>query len=171
SCRGPAVRWAKSELTLALLPAKARLTPALAQLLDQALDQAIAQINGAGAGIRLTRTDRAGADIRVYVSAAQPGDSMAAQPGLSAPGVMGVGYSTIWWNDSNRITAATILISTGMEAHDMQSVVLEEVFQALGPRFDVAGRAYEGVSILSQSSNATLTIEGQDARLLRWIYP
>jgi hypothetical protein len=53
----------------------------------------------------------------------------------------------------------------------MASVVLEEVFQTLGPRFDIEGAAYEGVSILSQTSNATTRIIGQDARLLRWLYP
>jgi hypothetical protein len=171
ACRGPTVRWAKPSLAVALLPSDARLSPDLARLLDRSIDQAIAQINGAGAAITLRRSDRSHGDIRLYVSAAQPGETMLAQPGLTAPGVMGVGYSTIWWNNREEITAATILISTAMEAHDMQSVVLEEIFQALGPRFDVQGRAYEGVSILSQDSNATLTIEGQDARLLRWLYP
>lgn len=171
ACQGPKVRWAKPQLTLALLPGDAVLVPSMQRLLDQALDHALAQINSAGAGIALRRTDRRGADIRVYVSAAQPGETMVSRPGISAPGIMGVGYSTIWWNARDEITEATILISTAMEAHDMQSVVLEEVFQALGPRFDVQGSAYEGVSILSQDSNATVTIEGQDARLLRWLYP
>jgi hypothetical protein len=171
ACRGPTVRWAKASLTVALLPSDARLSSDLARLLDRSIDQAIARINGAGAAISLRRSDRTHADIRLYVSAAQPGETMLAQPGLTAPGVMGVGYSTIWWNNRQEITAATILISTAMEAHDMQSVVLEEIFQALGPRFDVQGRAYEGVSILSQDSNATVTIEGQDAALLRWLYP
>lgn len=170
-CRGPSVRWTKPALTVALLPSDAQLSPDLARLLDLSLDQAIAQINASGARLTLTRGTDPGADIRLFVSAAQPGDAMRAEPGLTAPGTMGVGYSTIWWNGRNQITAATILISTAMEAHDMQSVVLEELFQALGPRFDVQGKAYEGVSILSQDSNATVTIEGQDAALLRWIYP
>ncbi|WP_395542789.1 DUF2927 domain-containing protein [Neotabrizicola sp. sgz301269] len=171
ACRGPTVRWAKTALTVALLPSDASLSADLSRLLDRSLDQAIAQINGAGADLTLTRGTGPGADIRLYISAAQPGDAMRAEPGLTAPGTMGVGYSTIWWNGRNEITAATILISTAMEAHDMQSVVLEELFQALGPRFDVQGRAYEGVSILSQDSNATTVIEGQDAALLRWLYP
>ena len=38
-------------------------------------------------------------------------------------------------------------------------------------RFDIEGKAYEGLSILSQTSNQTTAIRGQDARLLRWLYP
>lgn len=170
-CQGPVVRWRKRRLDVALVPTDASLPPDLAALLETSIDDAIAQINGAGSALQLRLSTRAAADIRIRVSAAQPGDSMQSVAGISAEGIMGVGYSTIWWNRRQEIVEATILISTAIEAHDLQSVVLEEIFQTLGPRFDVEGAAYEGVSIIAQDSNATLTIEGQDARLLQWLYP
>jgi hypothetical protein len=43
--------------------------------------------------------------------------------------------------------------------------------QSLGFLYDIEGQAYDGVSILSQTSNATTTIAGQDAALLRLHYP
>jgi hypothetical protein len=170
-CQGPTVRWAKRRVTLALIPSDAALSSELADLLDRSIDDAVIQINRVRSALRLRRTDRPDADIRIQVTASQPGDEMLAVEGISAPGIMGVGYSTIWWNGRQEIVEAVILISTAMEVHDMRSVVLEEIFQSLGPRFDVEGMAYEGVSILSQDSNATVTIEGQDARLLHWLYP
>jgi Protein of unknown function (DUF2927) len=84
---------------------------------------------------------------------------------------MGVGYMTVWSDDADHITEAVILISTTISEADMTSVVLEEITQSLGILYDIENPWYEGVSILSQTSNATTTIEGQDAALLRWLYP
>lgn len=84
---------------------------------------------------------------------------------------MGVGYMTVWSDENNLITEAVILISTAITDQDLTSVMLEEMTQSLGILYDIENPAYEGVSILSQTSNATTTIEGQDAALLRWLYP
>lgn len=172
-CAGPTLRWRRSVITLAFLPDAVETPDGFAAHLDETLDHAIREINRSGAGLRIRRDDARGraADIRVMPSLRLNGDIMTDEPGISAAGIMGVGYMTFWWNGRNEITEATILISTAILPEDMESVVLEEVFQTLGPRFDIDGAAYEGVSILSQTSNATTRITGQDARLLRWLYP
>nr|WP_240335448.1 DUF2927 domain-containing protein [Pseudotabrizicola algicola] len=84
---------------------------------------------------------------------------------------MGVGYATVWSTPDNRITEASILISAQISPADIVSVVLEEIYQSTGPLFDIDSPAYEGVSILSQNANSTVTIAGQDAALLRHLYP
>lgn len=170
-CTGPVPRWPKRLVTLAILPGETDLPEGFAGNLDAAVDEAIAQINRTGADIRIRRVGGRRADIRVIPTALEEGDRLEDVPGHSAAGIMGVGYMTYWWNGRQEITEATILISTAIIPGDMRSVVLEETFQTLGPRFDIEGKAYEGVSILSQTSNQTTTIRGQDARLLRWLYP
>jgi hypothetical protein len=82
-----------------------------------------------------------------------------------------VGFATVWSGEDNIITEAVILISTHIEPADLTSVMLEEMTQTLGFIHDIEGPAYEGVSILSQTSNATTKITGQDAALLRLHYP
>ena len=170
-CTGPVLRWPKRVVTLAILPGETDLPDGFADSLGETVDEAIAQINRTGAGIRIRRVEGQKADICVIPTAMKDGDRLEDVAGLSAAGIMGVGYMTYWWNGRNEITEATILISTAIIPGDMRSVVLEETFQTLGPRFDIEGKAYEGLSILSQTSNQTMAIRGQDARLLRWLYP
>lgn len=171
ACRDPVVRWPKRELTISLLPSDLPPPAGFNHRLSRAIDRAIDEINAVEAGIHLRRVPQSWADIRVSPSDIPEGEVLEDVPGFTASGVMGVGYVSYWWNDQAEITTASILISTTILDSDLQSVMLEELFQALGPRFDVESPAYEGVSILSQSSNETLTIAGQDARLLLWLYP
>lgn len=170
-CVHPVVTWPKTELTLTILPPQVETGLIFRLLLATTVDYALVQINGAGAGLTIRRVPGPDADIRLTVTDAQEGDVMEEVPGLSGPGVMGVGYATLWWTQDNKITDASILISSQITPNDIVSVVLEEIFQTTGPLFDIDSPAYEEVSILSQTSNATVTIAGQDARLLRYLYP
>lgn len=171
TCRSPTVRWSQPSLRVALLPGTSAAEAATGQRISPALDAAIATINRVNAGVTLTRVTEDDADIRIRTVDVREGTQMQDVPGTSAPGVMGVGYVTLWWNGADQITDASILFSTDITTADLSSVVLEELFQSLGPRFDIEGTGYEGVSILSQTSNVTTTIADQDAELLRWLYP
>jgi hypothetical protein len=170
-CKGAILRWRGTEITVALLPGDTPREAATSARIAPALDRAIAVINRVGSGLTLRRVRGPKADIRVHPTDLPEGTRLSDEPGFSAPGNMGVGYVTIWSDDADRITEASILFSSDITDTDLPSVVLEELFQSLGPRFDIEGPAYEGVSILSQTSNATLDILGQDAALLRWLYP
>ncbi|MDO9640958.1 MAG: hypothetical protein Q7J44_20695 [Pseudotabrizicola sp.] len=170
-CRQPPVTWGKQSLTLAVVPSDAQSGLLFRMLLSASVDYAIAQINGAGSALSITRIAGPEADIRLSLTDATDGSQIAEVPGMSGAGVMGVGYATLWWTPDHKITEASILISTSITPGEIVSVVLEEIFQATGPVFDIDAAAYEGVSILSQTSNATVTIAGQDARLLRHLYP
>jgi hypothetical protein len=171
TCRGPTVRWHHPEITVALLPGATPDERTTAARVDPVLDRAIAKINATGSGLTLRRTAGHKAHIRVRPTDIPEGSVLADTPGISVAGIMGVGYVSLWWSAPNEISEASILLSTSISDADLSSVVLEELFQSLGPRFDIEGPAYEGVSILSQTSNATLAIVGQDAALLKWLYP
>jgi serine/threonine protein phosphatase PrpC len=69
------------------------------------------------------------------------------------------------------ITEASVLIAEDIAIEDLRSVMLEELFQTLGFIYDIENRYYEGRSILSQDSNATTTLIGQDRKALRRLYP
>jgi hypothetical protein len=170
-CAAPAVIWPRTGLTLTVIPPPPEKGLIFRLLLSLSVDYAIDRINAAGSGLTITRSTDPAADIRLSVTDAVDGTRMPDEPGLSGSGVMGVGYTTVWSGTDNRISDASILISASISPTEIVSVVLEEIFQATGPLFDIDGPAYEGVSILSQNSNATVTIAGQDARLLRWLYP
>jgi hypothetical protein len=170
-CKETTLRWGRASLTVALMPGETPSEARTATRISPELDRAIDRINQVGSGLTLRRIEGPDADIRVQPTDLPEGTALSDVPGFSAPGIMGVGYVSLWANDADEITNATILFSTDISDDDLRSVVLEELFQSLGPRFDIEGPAYEGVSILSQTSNATLDILGQDAALLRWLYP
>lgn len=171
ACRAATLRWPRSPLTLRVAASDDPVPPGFEARLQRAAARAITQINGTGAGIALDLTDADSADITIRPTALAEGTELAEVPGFSGTGIMGVGYMTVWSDETDAIVEAVILISTEITEDDLPSVMLEEITQALGFRFDIEGPTYEGVSILSQTSNATVTIEGQDAALLRLHYP
>lgn len=171
ACRGPSLRWAKTDLSLRIARATGPGPRGFADRMRSAAVLAVAQINRAGAGITVHMTDAATADITILPTHLGPGAVLTEVPGMSGAGIMGVGYMTVWSDETDTITEAAILISTSIAEGEVRSVMLEEITQSLGFLYDIDGPAYEGVSILSQTSNATVTLEGQDVALLRLHYP
>ena len=172
SCQGPSVRWPQAQVTLAMHPDTGGMDRALSARVSQAVDAAITAINGVGAGVRLVRDDRKrNPNILLRRVKLREGDRTKGIPNVPDNEAIGVGYSTVWWQKNRDLTKATILISAYIQPRDVASVVLEEVFQSLGFRYDVEGSYYQTRSILAQDSNATTQIKGQDAAILRLHYP
>ena len=171
-CQGRFVRWDQPIVTLAMPPADGNMDPALADQIDTALDQAIATLNAARAGIRLQRAvSTTPPDIMIYRVGLKEGDRTNGIPGMTDGLEIGVGYMQINWDDALHITDGTIVIAADIDPKDVRSVVLEEVTQSLGFLFDIENPYYEGVSIFSQDSNETTAIAGQDRAILRLHYP
>ena len=172
ACRKDPIFWTRKTLTVRLLRPQAGFPRSLVPRLDRALDQAIASINAAGAGITLVRDDRRpGADIIVTPSALFEGEETRGIARMADGQVIGVGLMQLWWNARNRATQASILIAADISPRDLPSVMLEELFQSLGFLYDLDNPYYNGRSILAQDSNATLTIAGQDQIALLRHYP
>lgn len=171
-CDGPMVRWAKSRLSLSLAAPAKRYPPALARKVSAELDRAIAEINKAGANLQITRDDSLrDPDIIVSLPALSEGEKTRNIPRMPDGHPIGVGFMWLWWNERAQITEASMLISEDITDADLRSVVLEELFQCLGFLYDIENRYYEGRSILSQDSNETTRITGQDRMILRKHYP
>lgn len=172
TCQAPRVRWAKRKITVGVAPAERGYPKELAAKVSRALDAAISQINGAGANLRLVRNDDLEEpDIIVSLPTLSEGQRTRRIPRMPDGEKIGVGFMWLWWDDDHEITEATLLIAEDITDQDLPSVVLEELFQCLGFLFDIENPYYEGRSILSQNSNATTTIAGQDKKLLRLLYP
>jgi hypothetical protein len=143
--------------------------PARAAQVDAALDAAITQINGAGAGLSLRRVpDNSPALIRLSIRSPATIELIAEGRGArSAP----AGMVLFTPPEPDRIVGATILISSDIPLFQVNSVVLEEVTQSLGLVFDIDNPAYDRRSIFSQERNSVTVITGQDAAILRLHYP
>ena len=171
-CQGPFVRWDQPIVTVAMPPADPAMDAELAAEIDKALDQAIAALNAARAGITLQRgISRQPPDIMVYRIGLKEGERTKNIPGMTDGLEIGVGYMQINWDDALNITDGTIVIAADIAPEDVRSVVLEELAQSLGFLFDIENPYYEGVSIFSQDSNETISITGQDRAILRLHYP
>lgn len=171
-CDGPVVRWSQARITLALATPSRRYPAALAAKVSAALDHAIDEINSAGSDIRITRDDRlTEPDIIVSLPELSEGEPTRGIPRIPNGQPIGVGFMWLWWNENAEITAASMLIAEDIKEGDLPSVVLEELYQCLGFLYDIENRYYEGRSILSQDSNETTEITGQDRMALRKLYP
>lgn len=170
-CRTRPKRWPDAlsrDVTVTLLPAIEAVLPARAAEVNTALDAAIAQINAAGAAISLRRVvDNSPALIRLSIRS--PVTMALIADGSDARPPAGMVLFTPPLVD--RITGATILISSDTRLTETKSVVLEELTQALGLMYDIDNPAYERRSIFSEQRNTVTVIAGQDATALRLHYP
>lgn len=172
ACRTPPKRWPAElarDLTVSLLPDVEPVLPGRRAQVDAALDAAIAQINGAGAAVTLRRlADNSPALIRMSIRS--PATMALISEGRGAEDVPG-GMVLLLPPLADRITGATILISSDLLLTETKSVVLEELTQSLGLVYDIDSPAYDRRSIFSQRRNSVTVIAGQDATALRLHYP
>ncbi len=171
-CRSPPRRWPDQlakDLTISLLPAIEPVLPARAAEVDAALDAAIAQINAVGAAVTLRRVaDNTPALIRLSIRS--PATMALISAGRGAQDIP-AGMVMFTPPSPDRITGATILISSDVPLLQAKSVVLEELTQSLGLMYDIDNPDYDRRSIFSQDRNTVTVLMGQDATALRLHYP
>jgi hypothetical protein len=139
-------------------------------LVDAALDAAIAEINAAGAHVFLERVYTGEMDIPVHLVAAPQGGIIADTGVAELDGSdIAIGRVAIR-SRGDQIIAAAIAISQDIRRREIASVVLEELVQSLGLVTDVASPAYDQ-SIFAENGNNMTRLQGQDAAALRRHYP
>jgi Protein of unknown function (DUF2927) len=142
-------------------------------LTSQALDSAIADINSVTPALQLRRQpdrQKKPGNIDIFVSrlkAGQPingtGTSMG---GKTIEGAM----LNVTWNNVKELQHATIVFAGDLLESEVNSIVLEELAQALGPINDIRNPYYEGVSIFSEDSNEQTILGSQDRMVLKKLY-
>lgn len=175
TCALPFVRWMPGRRVSVGLD---RLPPGypapLAKAASEAIDFAIREINGAGAGISLARAagGPGSGDILVRMVAISDGD-MVGDIGIPAleGQPMGAAYVYVWWNLRNEITSAQILLADDLPIPEVYPVLLEEMTQALGFLTDIRNPAYDFDSVFAEDSNAVAHLGPQDRTALLRHYP
>jgi hypothetical protein len=169
-CTVTPVRWHRTDLTIAFGPIPDGYPPKRALRIDRALDRAIATINAAGSAIHLTRV-KGPANITLRPTLFKSGQNIHGEEGVTNGQRMGEGMFSIQPDFRGRIRSATVLLARDIKWPHVPSIVLEEITQSLGLRFDISGKAYQDISIFAQWGNSIKAIEGQDAAILRLYYP
>lgn len=139
-------------------------------IVDAAIDAAIAEINGAGANLFLERVYEGEMDIPFYLVDTPQGGTILGTGVEELDGSsIAIGRVAIRSRGED-IVAATIAISQDIRRREIASVVLEELVQSLGLVTDIASPAYE-LSIFAENGNSMTRLRGQDASALRRHYP
>ena len=175
-CIEQVVRWGgrnASDLRVVLDPIHPDYPKPLAKAMLAALDRAIAEINAAGTALTLRRVATGhAAPLTIYLTPAREGQPIY---GTGIEGIddeiIGAGLTTVWWNDANEITSATIVMAADLPVPQVQSVMLEELTQAMGLLTDIRNPQYDSISVFSEDSNTVTRLGPQDLMALRRHYP
>lgn len=172
-CAKPQIRWPEEDrlsLEVGIAQVDAGFAGYRLDLVDAAIDHAIAEINAVGAYLLLERSYESAPDIALYLVDTP-------QHGV----ITGTGVAEIDGEDlpigrvvirslGGEIQSASIAISRDIQRREIASVVLEEIVQALGLTTDVQSPAY-GHSIFNENANRVVRLRGQDAEAIRRHYP
>lgn len=175
-CETEVVRWSEAAaegLRIAIAPVPGDYPEALAELMDRALDEVIAEINGAGAAVRLMRADKkAWPQMVIHLTGATEGEPIRGTGITGVDGeIIGAALVTVWWDDYNRITDAVIVMAADLPPGEVVPVLLEEITQGLGLLTDIRNPYYNGTSVFSEDSNSARVLAPQDRLALRMHYP
>ncbi|MFT5870946.1 MAG: hypothetical protein ACI8TF_003077 [Paracoccaceae bacterium] len=173
ACRKPEIRWPQG-LRTALRVGIAQIDVGFASyrldLVDQALDAAILEINTLGVDLGLERVFEPPFDIPIYLTDAPQGGVVRGTGVPELDGVqIAIGRVAIR-SRAGTIQSAAIAISQDIRRREVASIVLEELVQAMGLPTDIRSPAYRD-SIFSEEGNSVVWLRGQDAEALRRHYP
>lgn len=139
-------------------------------IVDAAIDAAIAEINGAGAHLFLERVYEGEMDVPFYLVDTPQGGTITGTGVEELDGSsIAIGRVAIR-SRGGEIVASTIAISQDIRRREIASVILEELVQSLGLVTDIASPAY-ALSIFAENGNSMTRLRGQDASALRRHYP
>lgn len=172
-CAKPLIRWPetrRAELRVGIADVAPSFPGYKLDLVDRAVDSAIAEINAAGAGLRLTRVYEGTVDIPLYLVATPQGARITGTSIAELDGSEMAIARVALRSRGGAILSAAIAISQDIRRREIASVVLEELVQSLGLPTDIDSPAYTR-SIFSEADNATVWLRGQDAAALRRHYP
>jgi hypothetical protein len=172
-CAKPMIRWPERrrlQLRVGIAGIADSFPSYKLDLVDLAVDDAIAEINASGADLFLTRVYEGDVDVPLYLVDTPQGGTI---DGTSLSDLDGAEIAiarVAMRSRGTEIVAAAIAISQDIRRQEIASVVLEELVQAMGLPTDIDGPTYQG-SIFAEYANSTVWLRGQDAAALRRHYP
>lgn len=172
-CAKPVIRWPETrrlQLRVGIAAIADSFPSYKLDLIDQAIDDAIAEINASGAALFLRRAYEGELDIPIYLVDTPQGGRIEGTGIAELDGADIAIARVALRSRGGDIVAAAIAISEDIRRREIASVVLEELVQAMGLPTDIASPAYDR-SIFSETANSTVWLRGQDAAALRRHYP
>ena len=164
----------RGNLTVGVMAIEDAFPEDLAAAAAGALVQAIEEINGVNAGIRLVQVSKGTPNIKVFFVSGKirGGGSNAKTVTAFALAEGASGMALVYpGRRKGSIARAEIYISDVIPKSLLRAVVLEELVQSLGLLTDIHNRYYNKRSVFSEVGSSTNKLRGQDAKALLLHYP
>lgn len=174
TCKTNIPRWSKRKrqlLTVAINKTQVGFPLENLRLVQNAVNKAIVELNSVEGDFKLSRSPSSKADIEIILLNTPRG-----QKPKNAGGFFNARKidraNMVLLTLGGTIFAARIVISQDIEPNYIDRVILEEITQALGPRWDILNPYYHTRSIFSQTTDPSVKRLGvQDQNALRMHYP
>ena len=175
ACQTDIYKWSaakRTSITIGIVSVDANYPASAAEAARAAVQNAVAQINGAGAGVRLKLLASGKPDIEVRLTTETIRSDRQAEDAADLLRSMGMDSFMQWTYDgrTKALTKARLALSDELEPREMASVVLKQTLVGLGLRPNLQNRFYQNRSIFSARGRRVKGIEGQDATVLRMHY-
>lgn len=170
-CTKPFYKWDRAILTVGIVQRDAPFLGGKIKRADAAVVRAVQHLNAVNMGITL-RQSADSPDIAIYLLDTARGEKISSKQGNPLNGHVMANAITTLDVDGGLIKGASIAVSRTMRIRQYESVMLEEITQALGLITDISNPYYRSRSILSQNADNSLKILGdQDKIALIRHYP
>ncbi|QUJ75289.1 DUF2927 domain-containing protein [Sulfitobacter albidus] len=169
-CAKPFIRWGKSVVTVGLVTRDPAYLGGKLKRAEASVERAIQRLNATGMAVQLNASDDT-PDIAIHLLDTPRGAQMQGT-GTPLDGLTLANALTRLTVRAGTIERAHIAFSNTMTRRQYESVMLEEIMQALGLITDIENPYYRSRSILSQNADNRLKRLGeQDIMALRRHYP
>lgn len=174
ACLKPHKRWSAedaTDITIGLAQVQSNYPTALRDIVTQAFQHAVADINAAGANVQLRWLNGASEPkIRIFLVDAAHSQVMAGTGQSFFDGQQIANARVVSNRRGNLITFAAIAMSSSLDPTDVQSIAVEETFQALGFINDIDNPEYAARTILYEGGNVLEALSELDIQALRTKY-
>jgi hypothetical protein len=163
-CAKPFYIWRKRTLTVGIVARAPVFLGGKEKRAEAAVERAVQRLNAVGMGLYLTRNETA-PDIEIHLLDTARGDKITLRSGHILHGLTMANAITALDAEGSMIEGAAIGFSTTLPRSQYESVMLEEITQALGLITDIQNPYYRSRSILSQNADNSLKDLGLQDRI------
>ena len=163
-CAKPFYKWNKTDITVGIIHRPPAFLGGKLKRAEASVVRAVQRLNATGMGITL-RLDEADPDIQIHLLDIPRGQKITSSCRPLLNGRIMANAITALDVDGTTINGASIGFSNTMTIRQYESVMLEEITQALGLITDIQNPYYRSRSILSQNADNSLKTLGEQERM------
>jgi hypothetical protein len=164
ACAKPFYRWDKTTLTVGITQRAPAFLGGKIKRAEASVVRALQHLNAVGMGLTLRLSDDT-PDITIHLLDVARGQEITTSTGTLLNGRIMANAITALDVDGTTIKGATIGFSNTITIRQYESVMLEEITQALGLITDIQNPHYRSRSILSQNADNSLKTLGEQDRM------